>query len=735
MAAVPLPARGSHSAPKFDPAKPEELRRYFQDVEFALESAQITPTAAKKKAATRYLPVADAELLEGLDEYTDVTKTYEEFKKAALALYAGNDDEHLHTLRDWDALLGSTARLGIQSQKDLLTFYRDFSRISTFLLSKNRLSETERSHAFLRALQPASLQLAVRQRLQIVRPNVHVDDPYTLTDLYDAAKFALAGTASTQNYSVPLGVTAKPTVKRDPDLAALVGAVAQLVQAMSLQSKGNVVVGGQAAGMSNQRAKPGACAYCDESGHFARECPNETKDKAEGLCKRNAEGKIVLPNNSFVPRAIEGRNLRERIVKWHQLNPGQKSTTQLIVGLPLILSRLATLTTEINAVRTRLGARRALDAAQNAKGGESTIPQEDLTPSSAPATTTEPAAASSGPAHPAAPPTASKKDIPGPPSFPMPEHPFAAAKDAAYAPPKVRNAGAAPKAPARPQPPIYNSGSARAAFEAVMDSPVTMTSRQLLAISPEVCALARDSVTPRRQTEAQAVPQVLVQDEDPFAALFGYEPDPAAKERERAFRVAESLPDTFATAARSRTPPTDALIAPDPLVALYDQGRLPQGLVASAETKAIRCILPVVDHQEHIESIVDPGSQICAMSEAVCHRLAIPYDPTVVLQMQSANGAITPSLGLARNVAFQIRDITLYLQMHVVRNPAYDILLGRPFDVLTQSVVHNYGNDDQTLTLLDPNTGSTVTVPTIPRGSSRTAQQDFLQRRSSASKL
>jgi len=64
------------------------------------------------------------------------------------------------------------------------------------------------------------------------------------------------------------------------------------------------------------------------------------------------------------------------------------------------------------------------------------------------------------------------------------------------------------------------------------------------------------------------------------------------------------------------------------------------------------------------------------MSEDVCHELALPYDPTIVLHMQSANGTVDPSLSLARNVPFLVGDLTLYMQVHVIRNLAYDILLG-----------------------------------------------------------
>ena len=64
------------------------------------------------------------------------------------------------------------------------------------------------------------------------------------------------------------------------------------------------------------------------------------------------------------------------------------------------------------------------------------------------------------------------------------------------------------------------------------------------------------------------------------------------------------------------------------------------------------------------------------MSEEVCMELCLIYDPMIILNVQSANGEVDRSLGLARNVPLRIGDITLYVQIHVIRNPAYDILLG-----------------------------------------------------------
>jgi hypothetical protein len=93
--------------------------------------------------------------------------------------------------------------------------------------------------------------------------------------------------------------------------------------------------------------------------------------------------------------------------------------------------------------------------------------------------------------------------------------------------------------------------------------------------------------------------------------------------------------------------------------------------------------------------------------------------------MQSANDNVDQSLGLAWNVPCRIGTITLYLQIHVIRSPAYDILLGWPFDVLTESTIKNFSNEDQTITIVNPNSKRSVAIPTM--SSTPSVQLPFLQ--------
>ncbi|KAJ3858280.1 hypothetical protein EV359DRAFT_8733, partial [Lentinula novae-zelandiae] len=58
-----------------------------------------------------------------------------------------------------------------------------------------------------------------------------------------------------------------------------------------------------------------------------------------------------------------------------------------------------------------------------------------------------------------------------------------------------------------------------------------------------------------------------------------------------------------------------------------------------------------------------------------------------------------------------------FLQVQVVDSPAYDFILGRPFEILMLASYKNFLLGDQQLTLTDPNTHKTTTIPTVPQES------------------
>ena len=136
---------------------------------------------------------------------------------------------------------------------------------------------------------------------------------------------------------------------------------------------------------------------------------------------------------------------------------------------------------------------------------------------------------------------------------------------------------------------------------------------------------------------------------------------------------------THTPALSNAEPPPGAIIIEDPYEVYLRTTPEDCGsdcLTIAKESSALRTILPLINHNQYVKSVLDPGSQVIAMSEAVCHALALIYDPRIRLRMQSANHEVDETLGLTRNVPILVGDITLYVQFHIIRNLAYDVLLG-----------------------------------------------------------
>jgi hypothetical protein len=75
---------------------------------------------------------------------------------------------------------------------------------------------------------------------------------------------------------------------------------------------------------------PLSCAFCGQSGHFIAQCLVCADYITNEKCKRNPEGKIVLPNRQYTPCSIPGQFIKDRIDEWHKRNPVKSTSSSLI---------------------------------------------------------------------------------------------------------------------------------------------------------------------------------------------------------------------------------------------------------------------------------------------------------------------------------------------------------------------------------------------------------------------
>ncbi|KAJ7871278.1 hypothetical protein B0H13DRAFT_1558144, partial [Mycena leptocephala] len=311
-----MPARNDRTAPAFDSQKPRELRRYFSDLEFLFSRSRVTDDL-QKYHATRFLSIDDQDLWESIPEFDDPTASFSQFTAAIFRLYPDADPDRRYSPADLKALVTELSHVPSLSRARFLEFYRRFFAMSSFLRAKDRLSAPEQSRSFVRAI-PSNIWHRAQERLHIKFPDVHPDDPYPLHDLRDAIDFVLIDSSSRSLTPHFPELPASMPAPADPSIAVLADAINELTRLVSSQQQLSPTAPRLDSPPSSPR--PALCSYCSNPAHFIARCPLAAADIRAGICKRNAEGKVVLPSGMFVPHRIAGPDLRTRISSWHREN-------------------------------------------------------------------------------------------------------------------------------------------------------------------------------------------------------------------------------------------------------------------------------------------------------------------------------------------------------------------------------------------------------------------------------
>lgn len=200
-----------------------------------------------------------------------------------------------------------------------------------------------------------------------------------------------------------------------------------------------------------------------------------------------------------------------------------------------------------------------------------------------------------------------------------------------------------------------------------------MSTRELLAAAPEIRRHVKDLVTNRRIPTAN-----IVEINDPA--------------------------NTFHTVSPSDTP-SSVLID----IAKYDQ--------STADVKtSLRVIYPDFGSGIRPECILDTGSEIVVMRRDVWKKLrGVDIRPARNMSMETANSSRTSTIGLIVDHPVSLGPITVYLQIQVVLDAPFEVLLGRPFyDVLSGKDVSFKGGEHE-LHAINPDTGEPAIFATYQR--------------------
>lgn len=530
-AVIHMPVRGERAAPMFDITKPQELPKYFDEIEYLFSRAAISDETTKKCHVLRYVNFEIERLWKAIPEFKNPTSSYADFKKAILYYYPEASDDSLYSLADINLLIDKHQRTGISSTAELSSYHLQFVAITSWLIDNYQLSALEQQRAYIRAFQP-HLLAAITNRLQVKKPDHHPNIPHPIEDIYDATQYILRkATASTHIHYNSIAPIISPAMLSTDSPKNVKFVEKEDLSEILLQVKQSIA---EALNISRSSytahsIRPSNAFHCLMCGlpHSINKCETVTEYIRAEKCKRNFEGKVVLPSGNFVPRDIPGRLLMDRIDKWHQnhpnqlpasstvhtinqrqsippaTNPYQKSTqNESITYKPSPSDRIAALEAEIVKLKAKQVAmvHSTVQKPKNEEADESKAENVSITLASQPQPNSRIPAADSADSAILTQKRVSTQHL----SASQPKSTDEYIYPSGYQPPTLRNLCAPPKAPVGKkhadllshitQPCIYNFKTAADVSQQLMEVPMTINQGESFAVAPASRSQLQDSI-------------------------------------------------------------------------------------------------------------------------------------------------------------------------------------------------------------------------------------------------
>lgn len=434
--------------------------------------------------------------------------------------------------------------------------------------------------------------------------------------------------------------------------------------------------------------------FCDGTDHYVRNCQVAEEYIRQNKLTRDQSGRLVFPDGQYPSRNLPGRNLKERVDSYWSGRRDQSAAgsnyfgaveTNFLEGIsegifsidvtpgPKSSSDSSDLDDEIQLAQARLQSLMEAQAFALQKGKKERFDGVEVPPRPK-RSYTPPPANGNAQRH-------SSRDKSSTP-FTREPPPHQNAK------PSIESSQQRPQGPMKPvflppkptddkkhhyQSPVESSVKASELADRALDTKITISTRELLAASSDVRKHVKELVTNKKVSFNVAVDDSESKD---YSTLYEHLAPPSADL------------DVFEFESTSRI---------------------------ASPSLPLRVIYPTFGPGVEPECILDGGSQIIVMRRDVWEKLHVPLAAAKCRKMESANAGKTMTMGEIEDHPVKIGPITVRLQIQVVEEAPFEVLLGRPFfDVLNCVEISRSGGEHM-IRVRDPKTGDPYVFTTTPR--------------------
>jgi hypothetical protein len=103
----------------------------------------------------------------------------------------------------------------------------------------------------------------------------------------------------------------------------------------------------------------------------------------------------------------------------------------------------------------------------------------------------------------------------------------------------------------------------------------------------------------------------------------------------------------------------------------------------------LRVVFPEFENGVCPECILDGGAQVIVIRKDIWECLDLPLLTKKIMIMESANNMCNHTLGVIQNVKMTFGPITLMLQIQVIEDALFKVLLGQPFFALANCITED----------------------------------------------
>ncbi|KAG6859243.1 hypothetical protein C0995_010479 [Termitomyces sp. Mi166 len=328
--------RGHHTTPKWD----EEKKKDYA-VQYLTYNTRETWMSVKEYEG-KFTPAAT----HNEPEPAAHAYTYEKWKAEIFKLYPGSESGDRCTQNNLEKLIADFLSKGTPSQASFSQYHREFQKIVKWLADNGKMEQSSEKEKFQHGI-PSTLWVKIAQRLEILYPLHHPNNPYEVEEMFNAGDWYLKGNTTAMASVLPTGhqggilpallpqsttapVNTKTTDTSGADSGYVKRELSQIISNSLVQALERLT---KPSGTNTGRPllPKDLCHFCRQIGHtmVKGRCLELENYIHAGKCRKNRDNKVVLPSGSYIPQYPEKLYYKDRLEEWHCLNPGNLATGNL----------------------------------------------------------------------------------------------------------------------------------------------------------------------------------------------------------------------------------------------------------------------------------------------------------------------------------------------------------------------------------------------------------------------